>query len=61
MILVEKPEGIRSVGRPRHRYVDNITVEHKEVGWKGVDCVHLSQDKDKWRAQVNSVLRLLFP
>jgi hypothetical protein len=51
---------MKSLGRPRHRSGDNITVEHKEIGWDGVDWIHMAQDKDKWRAHVNAVMRLLF-
>ena len=53
-ILVEKPEGKRPLGRPRHRWED-INMDFQEVG-EG-----LAQDKDRWRALVNAVTNLRFP
>jgi hypothetical protein len=44
-ILVGKPEGKRSLGRPRHRWEDNIRVDIKEIWWDGVDWIHLAQDR----------------
>jgi hypothetical protein len=41
-ILVEKPEGRRPLGRPRRRWVDNIKIELREIGWDGVDWVDLA-------------------
>jgi hypothetical protein len=38
-ILVGKPEGKRPVGRPRRRWVDNIKMDHREIGWDGVDWI----------------------
>jgi hypothetical protein len=40
-ILVGKPEGKRPLGRPRHRWVDNITMDLREIGWDGVDWIGL--------------------
>jgi hypothetical protein len=54
-ILVGKPEGKRPVGRPRRRWADNIKME---IGWDGVDWIELVQDRDQWRALVNTVLNL---
>jgi hypothetical protein len=45
-ILVGKPEGRRSLGRPRRRWVDNIKMDLREIGWGGVDWFHLAQDRD---------------
>jgi hypothetical protein len=50
IVLVGKPEGKRSLGRPRCRWEDNIKRDLKEIGWKGVDCIHLVQDRDQWWA-----------
>jgi hypothetical protein len=58
-LLVGKPEGRRPLGRPRERQVDNIGVDLVEVGWGDVDWIGLAQDRDRWRALVNSVLNLL--
>jgi hypothetical protein len=57
-ILVGKPEGKRPVGRPRRRWVDNIKTYLREIGWDGVDCIDLAQDRDQWRALVNTVMNL---
>jgi hypothetical protein len=53
-ILVGKPEGNRSVGRPRSRWEDNIRIDIAETGWEAVGWVHLVQDRDRWRAIVNT-------
>jgi hypothetical protein len=57
-ILVGKPEGRRPLGRPRRRWVDNIKIDLRETG---VDWVHLAQDRDQWRALVNTVMNLRVP
>jgi hypothetical protein len=57
-LLVVKPEGKRPLGRPRCRWVDNIRMDLREVGWSGVDWIGLAQDRNRWRALVNSVLNL---
>jgi len=46
-ILVGKPEGMSSLGRPRHRWEDNIRTGLAEIGWEGMDWIHLAQDKDQ--------------
>jgi hypothetical protein len=60
-LLVGKPEGKRPIGRPRRRWVDNITMDLGEVGWSDVDWIGLAQDRNRGRAFVNSVLNLRFP
>jgi hypothetical protein len=60
-LLVGKPEGKRLLGRPRRRWIDNIRMYLKEVGWGDVDWIDLAQDRNRWKALVNSVLNLLFP
>jgi hypothetical protein len=60
-LFVGKPEGKRPLGRPRRRWVDNIRMDHVEVGWGDVDWIGLAQDRDRWRALVNSVLNLWVP
>jgi hypothetical protein len=60
-ILVGKPEGRRSLGRPRRRWVDNIEIDLREIGWDGVDWVNMAQDRDQWRALVNTVMNLRVP
>jgi hypothetical protein len=49
-ILVGKPEGKRPLGRPRRRWVDNIKMDLREIGWNGMDWIELAQDRDQWRA-----------
>jgi hypothetical protein len=60
-LLVGKPEGKRTLGRPRHRWVDNIRMDLGEVGWDDVDWIGLAQDRNRRRALVNSVLNLRVP
>jgi hypothetical protein len=52
-ILVGKPKGKRPLRRPRRRWVDNIKIDHREIGWGGMDWIDLAQDRDQWRALVN--------
>jgi hypothetical protein len=59
-LLVGRPEGKRLLGIPRHRWVDNIGMD-LELGWGVVDWIGLAQDRNRWRALVNSVLNLLVP
>jgi hypothetical protein len=60
-LLVEMPEGKRPLGRPSHRRVDNIRMDLGDVGWGDVDWIGLAQDRNRWRALVNSVLNLRVP
>jgi hypothetical protein len=55
---VGKPERKRPLGKPRRRWVDNIRMDLGEVGWGDVDWIGLAQDRNRWRAVVNSVLNL---
>jgi hypothetical protein len=57
-LFVGKPEGRSPLGRPIRRWVDNIRMDLVEVGWDNVDRIALAQDRDRWRALVNSVLNL---
>jgi hypothetical protein len=60
-LLVGKPEGRRPLGRRRRWWVNNIRMDLVEVGWGDVDWIGLAQDRDRWRALVNSVLNLRVP
>jgi hypothetical protein len=60
-LLVGKRERKRPLGRPRHRWVDNIRMDLGEVGWDDVDWIGLAKDRNRWRALVNSVLNLRVP
>jgi hypothetical protein len=61
MLLVGKSEGKRPLGRPRRRWVNNIRMDLLEVGWGNVDWIGLAQDRNRWRALVNSVINLRIP
>jgi hypothetical protein len=62
-LLVGKPERKRplALGRPIRRLVDNIRMAHGEVEWGVVDWIGLAQDRNRWRALVNSELNLRVP
>jgi hypothetical protein len=60
-ILVGNPEGKRLVGRPRPRWVDNVKMDLREIGWGGMDWIDVAQDKDQWRAFVNTIMDLWVP
>jgi hypothetical protein len=60
-ILVESSEGKRPLGRPRHRWVDNIKLDLREIEWDGMDLINLTQDRDQWWALVNAVMNLQVP
>jgi hypothetical protein len=60
-ILVGKPEGKRPLGRPRRRWVNNIRMGLREIGWNGVDWIDMAQDRDQWKALVNMVLNIRVP
>jgi hypothetical protein len=55
---VGKPEGRRPLGRPRHRYEDNVKMDLQVIGWEGMNQIHLAQDTGKWQAHVNTVMNL---
>jgi hypothetical protein len=60
-ILVGKPEGKRPLGSSRCRWVDNIKMDLREIGWDGRDWIELAEDRDHWRALVNTVINLRVP
>jgi hypothetical protein len=57
-VLVGKPKGKRPLEIPRRRWEDGIKTDLREIGWKGVEWIHLAQDGDRWRAVVNAVMNL---
>jgi hypothetical protein len=57
-VLVGKPEGKRPLKRPRRRWEDGIKMDLREIGWGGVEWIHLAQDRSLWRAVVNAVMNL---
>jgi hypothetical protein len=60
-IFVENPEGKRPLGNPRRRWVDNIIMDLRELGWDGGEWIDLAQDRDQWRAFVRAVMNLRVP
>jgi hypothetical protein len=60
-ILVGKSEEKRPLGKPRRRWVDNIKMDLREIGWDCMDWIDLAQDRDQWRALVNTVMNFRVP
>jgi len=60
-VLVEKPEGRRPLGKPRHRWEDNNKIDLQEVGCGGMDWIELAQVTDRWQALVNAVMNVRVP
>ena len=59
--FVGEPEGKRPLGRPRHRWEDNIKMDIQEVECGVMDWIELAQDRESWRAPVNAVMNLRVP
>ena len=59
-VLVGKPEGKRLLGRPRHRWEDNIKMDLQEVGFEVMDWIELARNGYRWRALVNAVCTFTF-
>jgi hypothetical protein len=55
---VGKPERKSPLGGLRHSWEDNIKMDLRDIGWEGVDWMHLAQDRDQWRALMNTVMKL---
>jgi hypothetical protein len=60
-ILVEKPEGMRPLGRPRRRRVDNIKINLIKIEWVDMDWINMAQYRDQLRALVNTVMNFRVP
>jgi hypothetical protein len=58
---LEKPEGQRELGKPRHRWGDNIRVNPKKIEWKGVDWIHMPQDRVKWWVRLKTIINSQVP
>jgi hypothetical protein len=56
-----KPEEKRQLGKPRHRWVDNIKADRREIGWGGMDWNDMAQARDQWQSLVNMVMNLWVP
>jgi len=57
-VLVVKPEAKRPLGRPTHRWEDNIKTDLQEVGWGGMDWIEPAQGRDRWKVLVHEVTNL---
>jgi hypothetical protein len=55
-LLLRKPERKRPLGRPRRSWEDNININLKEIGFVGMGWINLAQDRDKWRAVLNTAM-----
>jgi hypothetical protein len=53
-ILVGKPGGKRPLVNPRRRWLDNIKMDLREIGWGGIDWIDLARNRDQWRVFVNT-------
>jgi hypothetical protein len=53
-----KPEGERPLGRPRHRWENNIQINRKAIDWECVDCISVAKVRDEWLVPVNMVVNL---
>jgi hypothetical protein len=60
-VVVGKPEGKRSIGRPRHRWEDSIKADFQEVRCGGMNWVELAQDRNRWRGLMNTVMKFRVP
>jgi hypothetical protein len=60
-VLVRKPEGKRTLGRPRRRLEHNNKMDLQEVGFGGINWIWLTQDRERWRALVNVVMNFWVP
>jgi len=60
-VLVGKPEGRAPLATPRHRWEDNIKMDLQDVGCGGMEWIELAQDRDRWQAPVNAVIKLRVP
>jgi hypothetical protein len=60
-ILVGTPEGKRPLGRQRRRWAENIKMDLRETEGDGVDWIDMAQERDQWRALVNTVLNIRVP
>jgi hypothetical protein len=54
---VGRPEGNRPLGLPRCGWEDNVKIYLREIGWGGMGCIELAQDRNQWRGLVNTVMK----
>jgi hypothetical protein len=60
-VLIGELEGNRPLGRPRSRWEENIKMGLREIEWGDIDWIDLAQDRDQWRALVNTVMNIRVP
>jgi hypothetical protein len=60
-MLAGKPEGNRPLRRPRLRWVDNIKMNLRDIGWDGMDLIDVAQYRDQWKGLLNTVMNLRDP
>jgi len=60
-VLVGRPEGMRPLVRPRHRWEDNIKIDLQVVEWGGMDRIDLTENRGMWQVLVNVVMNLWVP
>jgi hypothetical protein len=60
-LSVGKLESKRPLGRPRRRWVGNIKMDLREMGWDDMDWIELAKDRDQWRPLVNTVINFRIP
>jgi len=60
-VVVGQPEEKRPLGRPGHRWEENIKMDLQEVGCRGMDWIGVAQDRDRWRALLNVTVNFRVP
>jgi hypothetical protein len=60
-VLAEKSEGKGLLGRHIRRWEVNIRMDLREIGWGSMDWIDLAQDRDQWRALMNTVMNIRVP
>jgi hypothetical protein len=60
-LFMGKPDGKRPQGRPRRRWVDNTKMDLRGIEWDYMDCMELAQDRNQWRALMNTVMNFRVP
>jgi hypothetical protein len=60
-IFVGKLEDKRPLGRTRRRWVDNIKMDRREIGWDRMDWIDLAHYRDQWKALLNTVIIFRVP
>jgi hypothetical protein len=60
-VVVGRPKGKRPLGRPRHKWEDNIKLDLREIGIDGANWIHLAQARVQWLSSVNMVMNLQVP